>query len=88
MLPHGQVLPRQPTSCCSLLVCSTVAAAHASYTLPTVVCPKDTRWLIITNGDNEYAENFMQKVRCWQGSGSRWGCCAGSVGGWERVLCT
>ena len=27
------------------------------------VCPPETRWLIITNGDNEYAEDFMQKAR-------------------------
>ncbi len=26
------------------------------------VCPPSTRWLVVTNGDNEYTENFMQLV--------------------------
>jgi hypothetical protein len=27
------------------------------------VCPPSTRWLVVTNGDNEYADNFMQLVK-------------------------
>jgi hypothetical protein len=26
------------------------------------VCPPTTKWLVVTNGDNEYAEHFMQMV--------------------------
>ena len=26
------------------------------------VCPPSTRWLMVTNGDNEYSANFMQQV--------------------------
>lgn len=31
------------------------------------VCPPSTKWLVVTNGDNEYGENFMQLVgaACW-----------------------
>ncbi|KAI3435905.1 hypothetical protein D9Q98_001963 [Chlorella vulgaris] len=27
------------------------------------VCPPTTKWLVVTNGDNEYADTFMQLVR-------------------------
>jgi hypothetical protein len=29
---------------------------------PLQVCPPGTKWLVVTNGDNEYAEDFMQRV--------------------------
>lgn len=40
--------------------------AH-TYTLPCLaavgqVCPPSTKWLVVTNGDNEYSENFFQMV--------------------------
>lgn len=38
------------------------------------VCPPSTRWLVVTNGDNEYAEHYFQLV------GGLW-CVRGWVGG-------
>ena len=30
---------------------------------PLQVCPPGSKWLVVTNGDNEYGEDFMQRVR-------------------------
>lgn len=29
---------------------------------PGQVCPPSTKWLVVTNGDNEYSEDFFQMV--------------------------
>jgi hypothetical protein len=49
--------------CTSRNACRLTAWLHALCAMPPLqVCPPGSKWLVVTNGDNEYAEDFMQRV--------------------------
>ena len=51
------------------------------------VCPPSARWLVVTNGDNEYSQDFMQRVRGLRGACGRRMDAGACVGGGESMLC-
>ena len=58
---HDCILPQQTTAV-SLWCCAPSAAEKLSNLQAIRACPRDTRWLIVTNGDNEYASDLFAQI--------------------------